>query len=156
MLNIQCISLCMNHISCETPKIVLIEKTSAMQFLLLTSEKSIQTRVTYMLNNLYVHLIHNRTNEKHMIFKLSLSYFILHGHHKKLTLEVALRYFKIHFTAFQCSFPGLAKNLLTTPTACVMSGCVHTLCLFSTVEVVQHVEQLLVALTISWVVFPLI
>jgi len=75
MLSIRCISLCVNHTSRETTKTVLIEKTFAMQFLLLTVEKSIQTRVAYVLNNLYV--IHNCTNEKHMIFKLSLSYYIL-------------------------------------------------------------------------------
>lgn len=52
-----CISLCVNHTSYEITKIVLIEKTFAIQFLLLTVEKNIQTRVAYMLYNLYVHLI---------------------------------------------------------------------------------------------------
>ncbi|CAL0327707.1 unnamed protein product [Lupinus luteus] len=41
--------------------------------------------------------------------------------HKHL-LVVPLRYLNIHFSAFQCSIPGLDKNRLTTPTAWAISG----------------------------------
>ncbi|KAE9598096.1 hypothetical protein Lalb_Chr15g0076901 [Lupinus albus] len=44
--------------------------------------------------------------------------------HKHL-LVVPLRYLNIHFTAFQCSLPGLDKNRLTTPTAWAISGLVQ-------------------------------
>ncbi|KAK4566651.1 hypothetical protein RGQ29_002779 [Quercus rubra] len=33
----------------------------------------------------------------------------------------------IYLTASQCCFPGLLMNQLTTPTACAMSGLVHTI-----------------------------
>ena len=42
----------------------------------------------------------------------------------KLKLEVPLRYLSIHFTADQCSLPGLERNRLTTPTAWAISGLV--------------------------------
>ena len=38
-----------------------------------------------------------------------------------------LRYRSTHFTADQCSFLGLAIYLLTTPTACEISGHVQTI-----------------------------
>ncbi|CAL0310902.1 unnamed protein product [Lupinus luteus] len=43
----------------------------------------------------------------------------------KYILVVPLRYLNIHFTAFQCSLPGLDKNQLTTPTAWAISGLVQ-------------------------------
>ncbi|CAL0323475.1 unnamed protein product [Lupinus luteus] len=44
--------------------------------------------------------------------------------HKHL-LVVPLVYLNIHLTAFQCPLPGLDKNLLTTPTAWVISDLIQ-------------------------------
>jgi len=43
----------------------------------------------------------------------------------KYIFEVPFKYLNIHFTPSQCSFPGLDRNLLTTPTACAISGLVQ-------------------------------
>ena len=40
---------------------------------------------------------------------------------------VPLKYPRIHCTAFQCSLPRLIIYPLTTPTACVIFGLVHTM-----------------------------
>lgn len=53
-----------------------------------------------------------------LIFDLSFSK-LMH------TLEVFLRYLRIHFTAAQCSLPWLTRNLLTTPAVYDMFGLIH-------------------------------
>jgi hypothetical protein len=40
---------------------------------------------------------------------------------------VPLKYLRIHFTTSQCSLPRLFIYLLTTPTACAISGLVQTI-----------------------------
>ena len=46
--------------------------------------------------------------------------------HKHI-FKVPFKYWRIHLTASQCSFLGLARNLLTTPTAWAIFGRVHTI-----------------------------
>ena len=41
--------------------------------------------------------------------------------------EVPFKYQSIHLTMFQCSLLGLLMNRLTTPTAYLISGRVHTI-----------------------------
>jgi hypothetical protein len=41
------------------------------------------------------------------------------------SVEVPLKYLRIHFTASQCSLPGLFIYMLTTPTACEICGLVQ-------------------------------
>lgn len=90
---------------------------------------SLETQLTIVLLSVYIYPVILFLLSKSPVMSASTypckpkSNFLKH----KTLFVVLLKYLRIHFTSSQCCFHKLFIYLLTTPTACAISGLVHTI-----------------------------